>query len=105
MNKIQLITATAILSASFGLGGFLAGKAGLQNQIARLEDIVETVQIEKQIIGRENYQLHLDLIKKGNPYGWELWGDALGNWGYRKTDENAILGTAGDGYIYLEQNR
>lgn len=101
MNKIQQIATTALLSAGLGLGGFLLGTVLSDSQMGRLETKVETIKLEKNIVERENYQLHLDLIKRGNPLGWELYGDALGSWGYRKPDENAILGTIGDGYIYL----
>jgi hypothetical protein len=79
MNKIEKITTTALLSVSLGLGGFLVGKAISQNQVERLENKVENAQIEKNNVERENYQLHLNLIEKGNPYDWELWGDAIGN--------------------------
>lgn len=98
MNKIQQITTIALLSTSLGLGGFLVGKATSQHQIERLKHKVENVQIEKKSIERENYLLHLDLIKKGNPYDWELWGDAIGNWGYRRWND---FGTGGE-YTYLE---
>ncbi|MFH1063547.1 MAG: hypothetical protein V1729_00535 [Candidatus Woesearchaeota archaeon] len=64
-----------------------------------MENRLESVQWEKRAIRKENYQLHLDLIKRDNPYRWELYGDAIGNWGYRRADENAILGAVG--YIYL----
>lgn len=101
MNKIQQIATSALLFAGLGLGGFVAGKVSSQSQIEKLENKVKTIQLEKKVIKSENYQLHLDLIKKGNPHNWKLYGDALGNWGYRKVDENAILGTIGDGHIYL----
>ena len=101
MNKIQQMTAIGLISATLGLGAFVVEKVSSQSQIKNLENQVETIQLEKNIVRSENYQLHLDLIQRGNPQGWELYGDALGNWGYRKPDENAIFGTVGDGYIYL----
>lgn len=102
-NEIQKNTITAILSASIVLGGVLFGKINLQNNIERLEGKVETLQIEKNILERENYKLQLDLIENGNPYGWELWGDSIGDWGYRKPNEYSIFGAVGDGYIYLRE--
>lgn len=97
MNKIQLIATTSLVVG--GLIGVIIGNS--QKQINELENKVGTIQLERDIAKSENYQLHLDLIKNGNPYNWEPYGDSYGSWGYRKSDESAMLGTVGDGYIYL----
>ncbi len=103
MYKIQQRTTIALLCAALGLGGFITGKVSSQSQINQLEQKVQTAKLENNLTKSENYQLHLDLIQRGNPRSWELYGDPFGNWGYRKADETAILGTIGDGYIYLTQ--
>ncbi len=103
MDKLQQIATTVLLSAGLGLGGLLIGTVSSQSRIEKLENKVEILRSEKNISQSENYQLHLDLIKRGNPHGWELYGDALGSWGYRKPDESAILGTVGEGYVYLTE--
>ena len=102
MNKLQKIITTTLIATSLGLGGFIVGQISRESQINQLNNQLESVQLEKSILRHENYQLHLNLIKRGNPQGWELYGDDLGAWGYRKPDESVLLGGI-EGYIYLRE--
>jgi len=101
MNQIQKVTTAALLLASLGIGGFVAGKVASKDKITELENKVQITYLQHNNLKSENYQLHLELIKRGNPYKWELYGDGVGNWGYRKPDESSILGAVTEGYNYL----
>jgi hypothetical protein len=102
-DRIQVALLVTGLTA-FGLGEYSGYKDG-SRPIKDLEDKVEVLQGTINSIKHENYTLQLDLIKRDNPYKWELYGDGLGSWGYRRPDDgSAILGATEIGYIYLQGN-
>ena len=89
VNLKQIIT-TGLISANLGIiGGYAVGNMSTERQNLELSTI-KTLQTEINLIRNENYQLHSDLIKRDNPYGWQLNGDALGNWWYEKIDCDAL---------------
>jgi hypothetical protein len=102
MNAKQIISAILISATLSGVGGYIGGSVSKQEQIKDLEQKVEVLNNNKRMLKHENYQLHLDLIKRDNPYKWELFGDGYGSWGYRRPDESSILGATQQNYIYLE---
>lgn len=90
-----------IYSFIFGTAAFFTGRA-TNPGICELENKIDSLVTVNRLIGNNNMQLHLELIKRDNPYGWELYGDELGNWGYRRPGNFNELGTAGNGYEYLK---
>ena len=99
MNKKQIIT-TTILCVALSTGGYILGKERSRNHVEKLEQKVQNTRTENKLIRGKNYGLHLDLIKNGNPYGWELQGDETGNWSYKRWID---YGTGGE-YIHLNKN-
>ena len=96
MDARKILT-TIVIAAGISTG-FRMGKTDLEHRIRRLQTELQNTQ-------ERNYRLQLELIKNGNPHGWELYGDALGNWGYRRPSNSMTLGSTRTVYTYLEQNR
>jgi len=97
-DKIQIALLVTGLTA-FG-GGYYKGYVDGNSPVKDLEQKVEMLQNTKSMLKNENYDLQLDLIKRDNPYHWELFGDGYGSCGYRRpyTDSWNIEKE----YIYLE---
>lgn len=102
MNTKKTLAALFISGIIGGIGGYLGGTTSSQNQVRESKTQVERLENQRYTLKRENYQLHTDLIKRDNPYQWELYGDELGSWGYRRPDNNCVLGASEQGYTYLE---
>lgn len=91
----------ALAASAIAIGGFAAGAITTQTETQQLEEKIQTTQAQQEILKKQNYELHLDLIRRDNPHEWELYGDYFSGIGYRKPSGFAKLGTTKDGYTYL----
>jgi len=71
-----------------------------ESDLNGLEESIWRLQIESKSLKKENYETHIKLIQKGNPYNWEVWGDGLSG-GYRRLENGSEIGST-PSYIYLE---